>query len=930
MWSLLFTQCIALSCVTTTANLIHASGYEGREANVSCSYDEGYQSYEKYLCRGDCGNDDVLIKTTETKKSRYSIHDDKEKRVFTATISHLSRRDAGKYWCGVTRTGKDIYTEVKLEVGKDSCCDRSTKVQYHEEGSGSFSCPYEPNDQNDLKYICRGNQTYTCLQRAVITSGDAKKGKFRLTDDKTSKKFTVTITSLTQRDSGLYLCGVHKNSGLDVFSAVELEVKEWCCVKSKKQSGTVGLPVTLKCPYPQQHKDNRKFLCKGQHNRNCTDMTTSQSRFTLQDDVSLSSFSVMVTELKAEDAGTYWCGSDPQWGAGNYTKIQLSVVSPQQTTPAVISTNTLVLPPGSQSTQIPGKTYATMFYPVVIIVPVVLLILTSVLVMVYKYKCHKVQGAEVDKMDKNKTMAAAEEVVTDVADIYENQDVVEYSKRRTSKPQSTCNLYADEESDYQNFTITEDIYCNELGSPHSVTYMIIPLVPRPHYDSRAVAQAVPEKEPPVQTEVPQPSAGSATAGYRSAKYTPAEWFSNYHSILQQAGTDHHRALSIQRESRSLYQDTEAATLQTQAEGTRLLGERLQEIHCWRSELQRHVEQLRADTESLLALKKRLEKALDATETPYAIATDNLNCRTRRLGPDLVRDTVEEELMKEVDLIRCIQALLKRTTAQVVSQIKMNREAKQTLELDWSDKYQAYSFDDHSGRYSNVSPDTQHYPSSSAMQDQVCNCTSWTKFTQDNLSKAVQEEQSTNSLMVREFQLSQNKRCCVCVRLLVEQVLQDTTEDLRAQCSRVDRAFSQRCAELIEAKAQLEMKLAQILEHIGVQERNIVALQQAIHNKEAPLRVAQSRLYLRSLRPNMELCRDEPQLSLEGEVRQIDATLASLHQQLSEARGSLSRLEESRITLEKDINCKSHSLFIEREKCMTHRKRYPTVSTLSGY
>lgn len=71
-------------------------------------------------------------------------------------------------------------------------------------------------------------------------------------------------------------------------------------------------------------------------------------------------------------------------------------------------------------------------------------------------------------------------------------------------------------------------------------------------------------------------------------------------------------------------------------------------------------------------------------------------------------------------------------------------------------------------------------------------------------------------------------------------------------------------------------------------------------------------------------------SLEGEVRQLDATLASLRQQLSEARGSLSHLEESRFALEKDIGCKTHSLFIERDKCMTHRKRYPTVSALSGY
>uniref|UniRef100_A0A8P4KGL4 Immunoglobulin V-set domain-containing protein n=1 Tax=Dicentrarchus labrax TaxID=13489 RepID=A0A8P4KGL4_DICLA len=35
-----------------------------------------------------------------------------------------------------------------------------------------------------------------------------------------SRKFTVTITGVTQRDSGSYLCGVHRNTGLDVFSAV--------------------------------------------------------------------------------------------------------------------------------------------------------------------------------------------------------------------------------------------------------------------------------------------------------------------------------------------------------------------------------------------------------------------------------------------------------------------------------------------------------------------------------------------------------------------------------------------------------------------------------------------------------------------------------------------------------------------------------------
>ncbi|XP_030000607.1 tektin-4 [Sphaeramia orbicularis] len=439
------------------------------------------------------------------------------------------------------------------------------------------------------------------------------------------------------------------------------------------------------------------------------------------------------------------------------------------------------------------------------------------------------------------------------------------------------------------------------------------LVSRPHFDGRPVAQGVPQEEPPVDPDIPQPSSGSATAGYRSAKYTPGEWFSNYHTILQQAATDRGDAERIQRHSKTLSQDTEALTAQAQAEGTRLLGDRLQQIHYWKSELQQHIQQLQADTDALVAQKTRLERALDATEIPYAISTDNLTCRTRRPGPDLVRDTVEEELLKEVDLIKNVQALLRRTTAQVVSQIKSNRDAKKTLEFDWSDKFEAYSFDDLCGRYNNMSPDTKHHPSSANMQDQVCNPSSWTKFTQDNLTKAMQEEHASFSL-----------------RMLVERVLQDTTRDLRVQCSSVDQAFSQRCDELIEAKTQLEIRHTEILDQIGAQERNIVALQQAIHNKEAPLRVAQSRLYTRTLRPNMELCRDDPQLSLEAEEKQIHASVASLQQQLSEARASLSYLEESRMTMEKDISCKTHSLFIDRDKCMTQRKRYPNVSTLSGY
>ncbi|XP_039469446.1 polymeric immunoglobulin receptor-like [Oreochromis aureus] len=434
MWilhNLLFTICIALRCVISAVGVIHVTGYVGREVNVSCSYDEGYESYEKYLCKNNCGNSDVLITTSNPVKNKYRIHDDKTARIFTTTISDLHSVDAGKYWCG--------------------CCDTVTKVQSYEGYSESVSCTYESQYQNNLKYICRGNQPSTCLQQALITSDTKQNGRFKLDDDKVLGKFTVNINSLVKSDSGSYLCGVQRNSDLDVFSAVELKVKEWCCVKSTQINGTVGHPLTLQCPYPPQHRDNRKFLCKGDHRNKCTDMVTSQSRFVIEDNASSSSFSVMITKMQADDAGTYWCRSDSQWSPGNYTKIQLSVVFQQHTGN------------GSSTVKTPAQISDAGQY-VVYTVPAVLLVLICVLVLiVYKCKHQKAKGNKA-LMNRNTSKTGGLQEVMGAAEngIYGNDEVVRYSEKQTSK--TACNDYHDageDEPDYENVTQSEEIYCNE-------------------------------------------------------------------------------------------------------------------------------------------------------------------------------------------------------------------------------------------------------------------------------------------------------------------------------------------------------------------------------------------------------------------------------------------------------------------------------------
>ncbi|XP_006873991.1 PREDICTED: tektin-4-like [Chrysochloris asiatica] len=292
------------------------------------------------------------------------------------------------------------------------------------------------------------------------------------------------------------------------------------------------------------------------------------------------------------------------------------------------------------------------------------------------------------------------------------------------------------------------------------------------------------------------SSGLATAGFRTAKYLVDEWFQNCYARYHQAFADRDQSERHRHESQQLAAETEALAQRTQEDSTRKVGERLQDTHGWKSELQRQIWELLAETDLLLAQKVRLERALDAMELPYSIAMDNLQCRERRQHPDLVRDYVEMELLKEAELIRNIQELLKRTILQAVEQI----------------------------------------------------------------------------------------------RLVLTQTLREITD----------------------------------------QEHNVAALKQAIKDKEAPLKVAQTRLYQRSYRPNVELCRDAAQFRLVSEVEELNMSLTALKEKLLEAEQSLRNLEDTRMSLEKDIAVKVNSLFIDRQKCMAHRARYPTILRLAGY
>ncbi|KAL0584930.1 Tektin-4 [Plecturocebus cupreus] len=422
--------------------------------------------------------------------------------------------------------------------------------------------------------------------------------------------------------------------------------------------------------------------------------------------------------------------------------------------------------------------------------------------------------------------------------------------------------------------------------------------------------------------------------------------------------------------------------------------------------------------------------------------------------------------------------------QAASQIRLNREHKETCEMDWSDKVEAYNIDRPAGastaRARRCSPIRTPPPSRTgheegesrgaaegASEEAVPGFTgglgSLCGYGEEGRRRVVGGGHSEAGSLkgwaspgapgsVRALQELKDARAwsrapsiysaspplpwlpppaagphpaSANLRVLVDCILRDTSEDLRLQCDAVNLAFGRRCEQLEDARHKLQHHLnpwdsfrarpplcplitwpgpstppssalltlrdprrdaslpqtylkpddigydrrvatpmtgqqelwggwrqEEMLREVTDQEHNVALLKQAIKDKEAPLHVAQTQLYLHSHRPNMELCCDAGQFRcclglwgspgwpspahtlqhpcLVSEVEELNMSLAALQEKPLEAEQSLRNLEDTRTSLEKDITSMTNSLFIDCQKCMAHRTHYPTVLQLAGY
>ena len=159
---------------------------------------------------------------------------------------------------------------------------------------------------------------------------------------------------------------------------------------------------------------------------------------------------------------------------------------------------------------------------------------------------------------------------------------------------------------------------------------------------------------------------------------------------------------------------------------------------------------------------------------------------------------------------------------------------------------------------------------------------------------------------------------------------NAARDLRNQADTVERAFADRIICMEEIRVKLEIDLRTTLQRLADTEIQIDKLKVAIRNMDNAMKVAQTRLDNRCMRPRVENCRDVPQALLISEVKELEEGISAMKAQLKQEEIVKNELVIQRGELERDIMLKKQAIAIDRDRCQLLRSHFPSSTALSGY
>ncbi|XP_039878810.1 uncharacterized protein LOC120728127 isoform X1 [Simochromis diagramma] len=208
----------------------------------------------KMFCRGECEGENILINTTDEKHQRHRYSTEcisvEYAPALSVSITQLIMSDAGQYSCALAESPSSVsYKQFEVVVAEALLDGSDDQLKHFDKETGSsltVGCYF--NQSGGQKYLCRGE----CGEHEVLFQTDGEdnfKDRYRIGFRGTSEEkykgggiLYVTITQLTESDSGRYRCSLNPAAGQGSFRDFEISVTDAVVQSASPPSLTTEQP----------------------------------------------------------------------------------------------------------------------------------------------------------------------------------------------------------------------------------------------------------------------------------------------------------------------------------------------------------------------------------------------------------------------------------------------------------------------------------------------------------------------------------------------------------------------------------------------------------------------------------------------------------------------------------------------------------------
>uniref|UniRef100_A0AAQ6AHG7 Ig-like domain-containing protein n=2 Tax=Amphiprion ocellaris TaxID=80972 RepID=A0AAQ6AHG7_AMPOC len=205
------------------------SALPGGSVTITCKYPRTTKSHIRLFYKEDGHNLISSHLSKYTKLGRFSLTDDKQKGVYTVSVSSLTKNDTGKYRCAlrhVEDNSSACLTEIHLHVWNWDDIKPVRNISHVTSETAQIECYYPESHQGNEKFLCKGENPLNCEELIQTTEQDryVVRDRFDIRDNQRIKYFYVNIKHLSEADSGTYWCGSGRTMQHDDYTRIHLSV----------------------------------------------------------------------------------------------------------------------------------------------------------------------------------------------------------------------------------------------------------------------------------------------------------------------------------------------------------------------------------------------------------------------------------------------------------------------------------------------------------------------------------------------------------------------------------------------------------------------------------------------------------------------------------------------------------------------------------